>query len=304
MTPLTVLEYLFLWTLAYSFVGWVYESIVVSIQERRPVNRGFLNGPICPIYGVGAVGAAVILEPLRNPVLLFLVGALCATVLEYLTSWAMEKLFDARWWDYSQYRFNINGRVCLLGAVIFGTFSVVIVHWVQPLVWRLTVAVPLPAVHAAAAVCAVLLCTDIAVTLSGMSGFMARVERFGRMAGRYGDAARAAVGGYAARAGESFGAGREAVGSAMEGAFRTISRGPQSSLERLRDAANQIFTRQQRRMFSAFPEFTSLDHRDVIAQLHEAFAGARRDGDGAIDEETGGEARSDGPHRDAGERRA
>ena len=251
VAPVTALEYLFLWVLLYSFIGWVYESIVVSVQERRLVNRGFLNGPICPIYGVGAVGAAVLLAPLRDPVPLFVAGAVCATVLEYVTSWAMEKLFDARWWDYSQYRFNINGRVCLLGAVIFGTFSVVIVRWVQPLVWRLTLMVPPPAVHAAAAVCAILLCIDIAVTLSGMSGFMQRVERFGRLAGRYGDAARATVNGYAMRAGESFDAGREAVG--------------------------RLFTRQQRRMLSAFPELTSLDHREIIAQLREALGIGRRD---------------------------
>ena len=274
------LEYIFLWVLLYSFIGWVYESIVVSIQQRRPVNRGFLNGPLCPIYGVGAVGAALVLAPVRNPVLLFVVGALLASVLEYVTSWVMEKLFDARWWDYSQYRFNIHGRVCLYGAVIFGAFSVAVVLWTQPLIESFSQRVPVPAVHAMAAVCFVLVAIDMAVTLSGMSGFMQRVERFGQMAAEYGMNARRMADGYANRAGESFNAGRQAVGSAvgaaMEEAARTLSAGPQSSLNRLQEKASKLFTDQQKRMLESFPEFTSFDHRELIDQLRNVLGLGKR----------------------------
>ncbi|NEG77556.1 hypothetical protein GFD22_00870 [Bifidobacterium avesanii] len=278
------LEYVFLWVLLYSFLGWVYESIVVSVQERRPVNRGFLMGPLCPIYGVGAVGAALVLSPLRNPVLLFLVGAVLATVLEYATSWAMERLFDARWWDYSQYRFNINGRVCLLGAVIFGAFAVIVVNWTQPLVESFTDRVPVPAVHTIAAVCFLLLVADLTVTLSGMSGFMQRVERFGQLAAEYGVNARRTVDGYANRAGESISNGRQALGNAMgnamgsarDAAARTWSGMPQPSLNRLRAKAADLFNAQQRRMLDAFPELTSLSHRGLIEQLRDVLKTGRR----------------------------
>lgn len=108
-------EKLFLWFLFYSFCGWVYESILVSILERRPVNRGFLNGPLCPIYGAGAVGAVVVLGQVHNPLVVFLFSMVGASILEYVTSWVMEALFHARWWDYSDYKFNLNGRICLLG---------------------------------------------------------------------------------------------------------------------------------------------------------------------------------------------
>lgn len=94
-----MLEYLFLWFLFYSFAGWVYESILVSVSERRLVNRGFLNGPICPIYGCGAVLAIVLLHDLHNPFAVFLISSIGACMLEYVTSWGMEKLFHARWWD-------------------------------------------------------------------------------------------------------------------------------------------------------------------------------------------------------------
>lgn len=89
-------EKLFLWFLLYSFCGWVYESILVSILERRPVNRGFLNGPLCPIYGVGAVGAVVVLGQVHNPLVVFLFSMVGASILEYVTSWVMEALFHAR----------------------------------------------------------------------------------------------------------------------------------------------------------------------------------------------------------------
>ena len=98
----------------------MYESILVSILERRPVNRGFLNGPLCPIYGAGAVGAVVVLGQVHNPLVVFLLSMVGASILEYVTSWVMEALFHARWWDYSDYKFNLNGRICLLGAFVFG----------------------------------------------------------------------------------------------------------------------------------------------------------------------------------------
>ena len=142
-----MLEYLFLWFLFYSFAGWVYESILVSVSERRLVNRGFLNGPICPIYGCGAVLAIVLLHDLHNPFAVFLISSIGACMLEYVTSWGMEKLFHARWWDYSHRRFNIQGRICLLGAIVFGLLGVLITDVIQPEVNRITQMIPLPVVQ-------------------------------------------------------------------------------------------------------------------------------------------------------------
>lgn len=85
------LEYLFLWFLLYAFIGWVYESVLVSVSERRWVNRGFLNGPLCPIYGCGAVLAIVLLHDFTNPIEIFLISSFGASILEYITSWAHGK---------------------------------------------------------------------------------------------------------------------------------------------------------------------------------------------------------------------
>ena len=106
-----------IWLFFYSVVGWIYESTLCSVRAHKFINRGFLNGPYCPIYGWGAVLDILILGKVQNPVLLFFLGAIVTCSLEYFTSYIMEKLFHARWWDYSKRKFNINGRVCLLGAV-------------------------------------------------------------------------------------------------------------------------------------------------------------------------------------------
>lgn len=122
----------FLWFMLYSVIGWVYETILCSVKEHRFINRGFLNGPYCPIYGVGAVVNLLVMGNLKNPALLFVCGALLDCTLEYLTSWGMETLFHARWWDYSDKPLNINGRVCMLGAVAFGAFTTVLVLIIHP----------------------------------------------------------------------------------------------------------------------------------------------------------------------------
>ena len=123
---------LFLCFLVYSFIGWVWEGLVSLVMRHKIVNRGFLNGPYCPIYGTGALLFVLINHFFDgNLAVLFLLGGLVACILEYLTSWVMELIFHARWWDYSDKKFNINGRVCLTGFVIFG-LGAVAVHFVHP----------------------------------------------------------------------------------------------------------------------------------------------------------------------------
>ena len=129
----------FLWWLIYSVAGWAYEIVVVSIQEGHLVSRGFLYGPLCPIYGTAALLAiALLYKRVKNPLLLFLVGVTLATALEYTTSVALERLFHQRWWDYSNFRFNIEGRVCLLAATVFGVLMILLIKVIHPRVEALT----------------------------------------------------------------------------------------------------------------------------------------------------------------------
>ena len=154
----------------YSIIGWVYESTICSIGHRKLINRGFLNGPYCPIYGTGAVLVLLVLGRIQNPVLLFFAGALVTCSLEYLTSWLMEKLFHARWWDYSKRKFNIGGRVCLIGAVVFGAFSVVLVLVLHPFVKSLTDRLTDAAFNWICAILFVGIVSDLVVTVKGLLG--------------------------------------------------------------------------------------------------------------------------------------
>ena len=125
---------LFLLYIAYSVLGWCGEMLYCSIPKGHICEkRGFLNGFLCPIYGHGALLVLYCLHGgFKNPVLTFIFGAIVTSVLEYFTSWIMEKLFHMRWWDYSHYKFQINGRVCLLNSACFGLASVLLCHVVQP----------------------------------------------------------------------------------------------------------------------------------------------------------------------------
>lgn len=126
--------FIFLLLMTYSVLGWCGEMIYCSIGQRKLCEkRGFLNGPICPIYGHGALIVLLCLHGgCQNPVLTFLFGAVLTSIVEYVTSYAMEKLFHMRWWDYSRYRFHINGRVCLLNSTLFGLASVFLCHFANP----------------------------------------------------------------------------------------------------------------------------------------------------------------------------
>ncbi|HPL91825.1 MAG TPA: putative ABC transporter permease, partial [Treponemataceae bacterium] len=127
------LSQLFLFFMAYSVIGWITEVVYCSVQERRLVNRGFLHGPLCPVYGFGALLVVFLLEPFSGSVLvLFLVGMALTTALEYITAWLLETAFSTRWWDYSDLPFNFRGRVCLLNSVLFGLMSLIGVRVLHP----------------------------------------------------------------------------------------------------------------------------------------------------------------------------
>ena len=117
----------------YSFLGWVMESVGGIFKEKRFINRGFLIGPYCPVYGTGVVLITFLLNKYTNdiPALFFLSTLICGT-LEYATSYFMEKWFNARWWDYSKNKFNINGRVCLETLIPFGIAGTTILCLINP----------------------------------------------------------------------------------------------------------------------------------------------------------------------------
>jgi uncharacterized membrane protein len=127
----------------YCFCGWVWESCYVSIRQRRWVNRGFLYGPLLPIYGFGAILVLFVTLPVEdNLYLVWLLGMIAATVLEYVTGAVMERLFKVRYWDYSNRKFNLNGHICLICSIAWGFFSILLVRYIHPPIGRLLTRVP------------------------------------------------------------------------------------------------------------------------------------------------------------------
>lgn len=127
----------------YSFLGWCFETVVVSIQQHRFVNRGFIRGPMLPLYGTGAVILLQISKPLQNDLLLqFLTGMAAATVLEYIVGWAMEAMFKVKYWDYSTHKYQYKGRICLQSSIAWGVLTLVLVWLIHPNVERLLELIP------------------------------------------------------------------------------------------------------------------------------------------------------------------
>ena len=164
----------FIWFIIYSFIGWIYESAFCTIRARRWRNRGFLYGPVIPIYGIGALGVSLL--PVCFPEIalsgwkVFLVCMAGSAALEYFTSWVLEKLFHARWWDYSGVPLNLNGRVCFPVAVGFGLAGLLILHVIYPLMDYMTGLIPTALLQAAAFAFFLGIVMDLLMTVCILSG--------------------------------------------------------------------------------------------------------------------------------------
>lgn len=131
------------WLIIYSFFGWVWETCYVSVKSGKFVNRGFINGPLCTIYGFGAVSVYMILRPFSDNLLyLYLGGVVVATALEYVTAVLMESIFHTSWWDYSDNKFNFQGRICLGASLGWGAFTVILFKVLHPLVESIVILYP------------------------------------------------------------------------------------------------------------------------------------------------------------------
>ena len=140
---LHTIEIYFLLFISYAFLGWCMEVTCKFIQYKKFINRGFLIGPYCPIYGWGALAITILLKRyMEDPLVLFVMSTIICSIIEYLTSYFMEKKYHARWWDYSNKKFNINGRICLETLIPFGILGVAIMYGTNPILFKLYNQIP------------------------------------------------------------------------------------------------------------------------------------------------------------------
>lgn len=178
--------YFLLWTFfAYAFLGWCTEVSFAALTSGRFVNRGFLNGPVCPIYGVGVVIVLFFLDPLRkNTFLLFVGSVLLTSLLEWLTGFVLEKIFHQRWWDYSNEPFNLGGYICLRFSITWGLACLIVVDIIHPsILWLIrliphTLGIVLLAVFSAA------MLVDLAATVRTITRMNRQLTQLDELAGR------------------------------------------------------------------------------------------------------------------------
>ena len=160
---------LFILFMIYSFIGWVIEIIWTLIMEKRFVNRGFLIGPYLPIYGVGGILMTLLLSRYSNDIIaLFIMSIMLFSILEYFTSYILEKLFNARWWDYTKYKFNINGRICLETMVPFGIAGLGLIYIINPFLYRCITSTPEIVINIMLIVLLIIFITDLIISLNVM----------------------------------------------------------------------------------------------------------------------------------------
>ena len=168
---------LFLLFIIYSVIGWLLEVFGKVAEQQRFINRGFLIGPYCPIYGVGCLLLIHLLKNYKDDlVILFFMSMVICSILEYITSYLMEKIFKARWWDYSRRRFNLNGRICLETMIPFGIMSIIVFYVINPFLSLILHMIPRIILYIIAIIIFVIFVTDLIVSFDIIFKFKNKIK--------------------------------------------------------------------------------------------------------------------------------
>ena len=293
--------YSFLWFFfLYAFLGWCCEVCFAAVKHGCFVNRGFLNGPWCPIYGFGVCLVVLCLEPLRESLaLLFLGSVVLTTLLEYLTGLALEKLFHQKWWDYSRMPLNIGGYVCLLFSLLWGAACVFIVDVFHPVAARLVDAIPRPLGAALLGLLVAVMIADLAATVSTVLKLNQKLRRLDELAGRI-KAASDGLGetlsdgtlSLAEKHAETrekleeakaqlsdLRAGREADLAERRQAREKALERRRAALRELKAANDELLATYhfgQKRLLKAFPNMVSTRHREALEQMKQRLKNRRK----------------------------
>lgn len=160
----------------YSVIGWCTEVIYATVNSGKFVNRGFLNGPVCPIYGAGVVLVLFVLEPLKDNIFILFIGSVLLTsLIEFITGLILEKIFNDKWWDYSKDPFNIRGYICLKFSLLWGVACIVVVDVIEPLIYDLIKVTPKVLGYIILTISLIIFLIDFIVTVSTILKFKKRL---------------------------------------------------------------------------------------------------------------------------------
>ncbi len=249
--------YIFINFFLYSFIGWCAEVAFAALKERKFVNRGFLNGPLCPVYGLGVTAVVMLMHPFKEQLfLLYILSAILVTVLEWLTGFLLEVLFHHKWWDYSGMPLNLNGYVCLPFSLLWGAACVFIVKILHPLIFKAYSFIPLWIGIVILIICGIELVADLCVTVSGILKINKKLEMMEEIAAEL------------HRLSDQM--GENIYQNVMEGVER------QEALKKKREEYQQKYahylehsSQTGRRMLRAFPKMQSKLHHEIWEELRE-----------------------------------
>ena len=175
--------YLMLYFFVYGFLGWCTEVAYATTKQKKFVNRGFLNGPICPIYGVGVTVVVYFLTPYKdNLILLYVMSTILVTVLEGITGYLMDKIFHHKWWDYTNQPLNIGGYVCLIFSLVWGVACVLIVRVIHPVIHKILTFIPHTVGLIILIVLEISIFVDLYVTAAGILKLNHQLEAMAKIA--------------------------------------------------------------------------------------------------------------------------
>lgn len=164
--------------LIYSFLGWVIESIFRSIIEKKIINTGFLKGPICPIYGIGALIMSFVLDGLSNNLIcLFIASMIILTIWEYIVGVFLEKTFHTKYWDYSDHKINFQGRICLTNSIYWGILGVVFVKYIHPFMQEIIERVNIDVLHFVITITSIVFVVDVITSIVKVKNIKPALER-------------------------------------------------------------------------------------------------------------------------------
>lgn len=166
----------------YSVLGWIIESIYRSICERKVINTGFLKGPFCPIYGIGAVIMILFLQSFSSNIfLLFIISMLVLTLWEYIVAIILEKTFHIKYWDYSKNKFNFQGRICLLNSIYWGILGVVFIRIIHPFIESKILLIPELALQISVSIIIVIVLADAINTIIRVKNLRTTLEKIEKL---------------------------------------------------------------------------------------------------------------------------
>lgn len=179
MIKIQYIIYLSAFYFIYSFLGWVLESVAKTVTQKTFVNSGFLYGPFCPIYGIGSVIMILILNSYKGHyVTTFMISIIIFTIWEYFVGWLLEKMFNTKYWDYSQNRFHIKGRVCLINSLIWGVLGVLFTEAIHPAISSAIYKLPVIAINISTLILIIYMIIDFIITATKMKNINLRLARF------------------------------------------------------------------------------------------------------------------------------